>query len=397
MRQSDLRERYSTPVEENDRRFGHGRTHTHQALTDAHSDFVRRAGADGRVPATQIDDTPQRARFAQAKPPRRKHRTQKERLARWHKYRSNKSLIAANQKYVSRAGADGRVPATQIDDTPQRARFAQNRAPKKKYRTQKERMAKGGASRHSNRKVLAAANQKYASRTDADGKIATTTFDETPLRARFARTKGPKRGKHVTQKERQNRARLRALLDHEDRMHEDRRRASSRASSVGASSSSMASSSVETSSSVMSSSSDSSWPSSSASGGKRGVAKPAATFEQELTAVAEGEGERTEEEEEKEEEEEEEVVDEGADEGTDDGAEEGEDMPSGEDAEAAASKLQARMRGKAARQGVAELKALKASDQAAGGGGPSDALSTDSTPPSRRASSLDGISPGLKI
>merc|ERR1712070_253196 len=45
-------------------------------------------------------------------------------------------------------------------------------------------------------------------------------------------------------------------------------------------------------------------------------------------------------------------------------AEEEEEMPSGEDAEAAASKLQARMRGKAARQEVADLKASKEATEA---------------------------------
>ena len=52
--------------------------------------------------------------------------------------------------------------------------------------------------------------------------------------------------------------------------------------------------------------------------------------------------------------------------------EEEEEMLSGEDADAAASKLQARMRGKAARQEVADLKASKEATEAdapAGAGG----------------------------
>ncbi len=289
-RQSDLRERYSTPVEENDRRFGPGRTHTHRALSDANSDFVRRAGADGRVPATPIDDTPQRARFAQAKPPGRKYLTLKERMMKWGagRHGDNKTLTKTNLKYMARAGADGKIAATKFDDTPQRARFAQNtassRAPKKKYRTQKEMMLKWAAGRHGDNKSLTAANVKYYARAGADGKIAATTFDDTPQRARFAQTK--RRRKYRTQKERQNRARQLAKRDFEERM-------SSRASSM--SSSSFASSSFASSSFASSSVASSSVASSASdrSGIKISPEKPAATFEQELTTVAEEVEEQT--------------------------------------------------------------------------------------------------------
>merc|ERR1711965_641324 len=46
-------------------------------------------------------------------------------------------------------------------------------------------------------------------------------------------------------------------------------------------------------------------------------------------------------------------------------AEEEEEMPSGEDAEAAAAKLQARMRGKVAREAVADMKASKEAESSA--------------------------------
>ena len=59
----DLQVQTLSEVEE--KQWRHGRKHTHDALTTAKSDYASRAGEDGTVGATQIDERLQTAHFAQ--------------------------------------------------------------------------------------------------------------------------------------------------------------------------------------------------------------------------------------------------------------------------------------------------------------------------------------------
>ena len=153
------------------KREGYGRKHTHKALTAAKSDYGNRAGEDGKVGATQIDETPQKARFAQAKVPRRKVLTEKEETMKREGYGRgdvHKKLTAEKSTFEKRPrGKDGKVAATQIDETPKKARFARAKKPRRKVLTSKEETKKrDGYGRGANRRALLLAKLEYQERNN---------------------------------------------------------------------------------------------------------------------------------------------------------------------------------------------------------------------------------------
>ncbi len=170
-----------------------GRRDTKKSLKDAKKEYdARPRGDDGSVKPTYIDDTPQRARFgdASAYHNKKKIMTQKEETNMGFGYgrtATKADLQKAKILHDARRGDDGKVQATEFDDTPLKARFAQAKEPRRRVFTQKEKKQRdSGYGRKGTRVENRKAKREFSKRPrNEDGKL-TTEFDETPLKARFA-------------------------------------------------------------------------------------------------------------------------------------------------------------------------------------------------------------------
>ena len=189
----EMRPKKRTQKEKSERLFAWGRKGTHKSLEKANKDHSERPRNDeGNVAATKIDDTPQRARFAQTKPPKKKHLTDKEKMnkdAAYGRTGNRKVLKSAREAHDKKKGPDGKVPTTEIDEEVEQARFAQARGPRPRKRTQAEQNARrfGPAGRKDTHRVLGKANLAYNDRPrNDDGNVRATAFDDTPMKARFA-------------------------------------------------------------------------------------------------------------------------------------------------------------------------------------------------------------------
>ncbi len=105
-RKTQHQKKYRTPAEKTKRQWGWGRKHTHAQLSKGNKAYNKRAGEDGKVEATRIDETPQRARFAQVGKPKKKILTQKEAQAKQAGYGRKLGQENVAYKVVISADAD---------------------------------------------------------------------------------------------------------------------------------------------------------------------------------------------------------------------------------------------------------------------------------------------------
>ena len=163
------RKKFMTQKEETNKGFGYGRTATKADLQKAKVLHDARRGDDGKVQATAFDDTPLKARFAQAKEPRQRVLTQKEKKQRDCGY-GRKGTRVENQK-AKRAfskrprNEDGKL-TTEFDETPLKARFAQpTKSTKNRGKAEDPYMPYG---RGDSRKIAMENRLKYEARLKAE-------------------------------------------------------------------------------------------------------------------------------------------------------------------------------------------------------------------------------------